>query len=285
MARPLTRGPRPSFKVEFTWADIQYDVSGIEALDVHEQTIFYVLIALAARKNFGGELGDTFGAQSKDVNQKELWDGFEMDPKSIAARKDAIRFVTTLYEISKECGFNPRAGNRSSLFYRRMRDSLKRISKITLDIEDLRDKTMRSAGRLISYSVDDDGNTVIGINPLIAMPLLEQAQYFYMDLGERLSLKGDVAKLTHSRLSTLLTVRNGQLTKNLDEIAHEVWCTDPKDRKKVNPSTLRDRRDAVKEALKEIAFLHGWKVEYDDSNGEGRYLMVKISRDRKKGNV
>lgn len=182
-----------------------------------------------------------------------------------AASEDSLSLRTTAYRLASECGW-AWGKDRPRL----IQESLRRLSQVTFDVE--RNGVVVSGGTLIARAMTSDGRLMVAINPYLARALMDPngALWAKMDLTERRALKSDTARLLHTWLCTWLRPGDSGRVR-LNTLTRHIWPNEANG--PIPEGTVRRRRHAIRDALREVTRLPGWHVsEPDDRN------IVAISR-------
>lgn len=114
-----------------------------------------------------------------------------------------------------------------------------------------------------------DGRIMISINPMLSKALAG-GQSTFVDMHEQRKLKGEVSKRLHVWLSSW--IKHGESNKiKLDLLIPHVWGDE------CEKTKLRLRRLYLRETIKEINSLPGWKMEENRDTG-----VVTIKRPKLK---
>ena len=206
------------------------------------------------------------GPGSGDPHQLTLWDHFLSHGE--ASKRTALRLRTTAYALLREIGLADSGQNR-----RNLSASLERLANVIQTFR--RDQKVMSGAHLLGYAHDEEsGELVIGLSPQMARTILgESRQYVRISLVELRKL-GPLASLLQAYFSA--RIRPGTSSSfRLDDLVEITYGPET-----VAPSTLRKRRERVREALLSFAGWTTWQISLNTSRTpRGRpYWTVNVHR-------
>ncbi len=252
---------------------VSMTVKVVYPVGVAEETLLLVLLSLAARRRHDPDRQS--GVVDSDSSTRDLAVQ-AIGAKGVGPLSERILQINvTRRRLVSELGLSGGSG------YEYLKARLRRLRWIGYDATILSGNSERAWGgsQLISYDIaedDPDAFIQIRLNERFARILVGKSadgktrpRYERINLDERFALSNEAAKLLHTRLS--IEVRDqksrkrrfgpSSITYEIDALAKLVY---PPHRtgKPLPESTIRDRRQAIKEGLTEIAKLPGWNVEF-----------------------
>jgi phage baseplate assembly protein W len=252
--RPVARGRRPTgLEVRTTWGTVELEFAIHTAVDTRDQTVLLSILALAAGK-------PSINSTSTGPTGQQLWLALN-EPGVVQFNGVSTVLETTVYALHKESGLQVGGSG-----YDTIRQSLKRLSRISLTVRDGEVGHRREfSQRFISYRIDEaSGLITIAINSRLAEALT--GHHVRVNLDERAQLASEPAQIAHAWLSAWL--RPGKAGRiGLDKLIERVWGGGD-----VKADTFRKRRSRLRAAIVEIAALKGWKLVEDDQ------AMLTITR-------
>lgn len=244
--RPTPKGKRSDKKLDITfdYNESSIRVESMEQLDARDQTLLFVLVAMAG---MGKE--KIINSQSKGPVGKELWSKMNTLPLS---EGNAIAFYTTFYRILKNCKLEPTGKN-----YKFVEESLLRLAKTNITIK--RGKRVSVTRLIVSLDYNEKEEIAIAINPRIAEAVT--GQYIVIDLEQRNTLKNDTAKILFSYLSSVINEGNRKpYLATYTTLIERTWGEGDDT---VNDSTYRGRKKQIKDALILITDFPDWVIQLE----------------------
>lgn len=251
--RPVSKGKRNEKKLDiaFDYNGVNLRVESMELLDARDQTLLFVLIAMA-----GMEKEQIINKDSTGPVGKELWE--KMNSFAFV-EGHSIAFCTTFYRILKNCKMVP-----TGLNYKFIEDSLLRLAKTNITIK--KGKQVTVTRLIVSLTFNEKEEVAIAINPRIAEAVT--GQYIVIDLEKRDLLKNDTAKILFSYLSSVINEGNKiPYIAKLETLIERTWGEE----KEISSSTTRGRKKQIKDALVMITQFKEWEIKL---NGD----LVSIKR-------
>jgi hypothetical protein len=216
------------------------EVAMFEQLDAADQDLFLAILSLC----HAGEQIDADDLLDSDGHIRGM---------------PAIQIETSGYELLKRSG--RRTGGKDRLW---LAQSLKRLSRTSLSFSGQKSEW---SVNLLNYSFKkrEDGRiekVSIFVNPIAALVFTGGASVGYIrhSLSDRLSLHGEVAKLLHAYLVGLVR-RGTKRVFDLDTLVDRVY-SEPAQTERA----LRKRKTEIRNALKLINSIAGWRVEINRGN-------------------
>lgn len=256
--RPVSKGARSNkmLDISFDYNNINLRVQSMETLDARDQTLLFVLIAMATQhkqklinKSSTGEVG------------KNLWE--QISSSFSDTEGYSIAFCTTFYKIIKNCGLQP-----SGKSYKFIEESLLRLAKTNITIK--RGKQTEVTRLIASLKYNEKQEVAVAINPRIAEAIT--GQYVIINLEQRNLLTNDTSKILFSYLSSVINEGNMIPYKaTYKTLVEKTWGEEF-----TSDSTSRGRKKQIKDSLNQINNLEGWEIQ----SGED---IITINR--KKGTV
>jgi hypothetical protein len=256
--RSFPKGKRNDLFLDLTYdtPEAVYHFLGRYILGPMEMRVLQGIIALAA---IGDEDGNKLLLSPDTSSETGLEHRRTLELKDAAIDKPALITNTAFYRLGKEIGYSITT-YRSGHQVNRLRDSLERLwlaSVITTN----KATGVRAGSRLLSqYQNNRNGTFTVAINFQVAETILGiNKRYTRLEMAEIRALKTDSARLIHQRLCGWIDPGK---TKNigLEALCEYVWFDQA-----FTPSTLRNRRQAVRKALTELESLDWTIKEYVDS--------------------
>jgi len=255
--RPVSKGARSNkmLDISFDYNNINLRVQSMETLDARDQTLLFVLIAMATQHKQG-----VINKSSTGNVGKNLWE-------QISSFSDtdgySIAFCTTFYKIIKNCGMQT-----SGKSYKFIEESLLRLAKTNITIK--KGKQTEVTRLIASLKYNENEEVAVAINPRIAEAIT--GQYVIINLEQRNLLTNDTSKILFSYLSSVINEGNSVPYKaTYKTLVEKTWGEEFS-----NDSTSRGRKKQVKESLNQINTLEGWDIDFEEN-------LVKVNR--KKGTV
>lgn len=251
--RPVSKGARSNkmLDISFDYNNVNLRVQSMETLDARDQTLLFVLIAMATKQK-----QKVINKDSTGNIGKSLWEqvSFMSNPDGYS-----IAFCTTFYKIIKNCGLQT-----SGKSYSFVEESLLRLAKTNITFK--KGKQTEVTRLIASLKYNEKAEVAIAINPRIAEAIT--GQYIIINLEQRNMLTNDTSKILFSYLSSVINEGNPIPYKaNYKTLIEKTWGEEY-----VSNSTNRGRKKQIKESLKQIGDLEGWEIQEDDID------FVKINR-------
>lgn len=252
--RALKRGERKRSKLDvvYDYGDgKRIEFSGPEPLGADDLRILQGLVAIA------GPCGLVLGPEPKTEGGQQL--RLFLEPKWEAVEANAMVVKGSYRALAREIGYSTDSGKH----FRVIRDCIERMWKVSIIAQNGR---RRQGFRLLAeYASDEaDGRLYVALNPLIAQAVMGGGQYVRISMDEVRALNSETARLLHQRLCGWIDPgKTGKAA--IDTLCSYVWPSAATD------STMRKRRQRVREALSELAAL-GWTV---DEYAAGKYDIAR----------
>lgn len=252
--RALKRGERKHSKLDVVHeygSGKRIEFSGPEPLGVDDLRILQGLVAMA------GPSGLVLGPEPKTEGGEQL--RLFLEPKWEAVEADAMVVKGSYRALAREIGYSADSGKH----FQAIRDCIERLWKVSIIAQNGR---KRQGFRLLSeYASDEeDGRLYVALNPLIAQAVMGGGQHVRISMDEVRTLNSETARLLHQRLCGWIDPgKTGKAA--IDTLCGYVWPSE------ASGSTMRKRRQRVREALPELEAL-GWAVaEY----AKGKYGITR----------
>lgn len=246
--RPVSKGKRSekNLDIAFDYNGVNIRVESMELLDARDQTLLFVLIAMA-----GIEKEQIISKDSSGPLGKELWE--KMNSFSFV-EGHSIAFCTTFYKILQNCKMAPTGAN-----YKFLENSLLRLAKTNITIK--KGKQVTVTRLIVSLTFNEKEEVAIAINPRIAEAVT--GQYIVIDLEKRDLLKNDTAKIIFSYLSSVINEGNNTpYLAKIDTLIERTWGEEDD----ATSSTIRGRKKQVKDALLMIKEFKEWEIMFKDKD-------------------
>lgn len=177
----------------------------------------------------------------------------QLRPKEGAKGAPTIVVSTTMYRLAQLVFPRGRSGDR----YDAIRESLTRLSAISIRVEEIGQEKRWGQSNLIAEGAGDDERLAVAVNWRLAETVIGGAgvQAVAISVDERMALSeaGDVAQIAHAWLSAWL--RPGAAGEiGIETLARHVWGSD------AEGALQRVRRGRIRKALSAIAVVGGWNV-------------------------
>ena len=244
--RSLKRGERKNSKLDVTYQFGNESIRfwGPEPLGADDLRVLQGLVAMS------GPQGIILGPEPKTGMGQQL--RLFLDPKWEAVQENAMVVKDSFRKLSRELGYEDPDGGSA---FRHIRRCIERMWAVSVLVEDRNGK--RRGFRILSdYESDEpEGKLYVALNPRITKAVLGDSPHVRIDMNEVRSLKLDVARLIHQRLSGWIDPgKERQVT--IDTLVEYAY---PGGAEGVSRPTLSKRRKAVREALSELEAV-GWQA-------------------------
>ena len=250
--RPLRRGERNIKR----GIDIRYGIKGgtvhlqsIDLLGIDDQSIFFVLLALAGiERNDRGLLPAVpSGPIGKDLRSKIRIDGLMDDIQKITTSEKELAGYLEIHGTTVTWG--------------RIREGMKRLQGISFHYS--METGEEYGSNLLSWHKDPEGKVHVAFNPLNTFAIL--SQHVRIDLTERKMIETEWGKAAHAWLCSWL--RPGKENSILPQtLGEHVWSHPAS--KNESRKRLWKMRKFLKEELSKI----GWSAE---ENEEGIFKILR----------
>lgn len=250
---PMPRGRRGAMDIRYRHGDVAARVMGVQ-LGAPDLAVLLAVLAHCGVARAGvpaapqGDLGL--------VLRREL------KPRGAAEEAASAACRVGYRELARAAGMADGGRNREQML-----DSLRRLMTVTV-FQKSRDG-VEWGSHILSFAADHaTQKLVITVNHGATEALTGLRPTAYVSLPEHHALRGDTAKVLHHYLSAWIGPGHRQAV-GLAALVRRVW-PDPAP----NPRTERKRRHLVREALRELTTLPGWRIT------EPRGGMYAIRRSR-----
>lgn len=265
--RPLPKSEaRPRLEVEYQVGNGRIlRFSAREALGVPEQTLLLVILELAGMQYV--DMGQAALLREADTEQisSRLWSS--LYPHGGAGSRSTVMVQTTWEELNRRCG----SGNGGSAIQTR-KECLRRLCEVVV-WEEVSRRRVSYQSFLMVWLMGDDRRIHLALNHRLAAVFLGE-QYAKVALHERLLLGRDLPKFLHAFFCTC--IRPGhQLKLGLTTLAARAW---PVGHDTAPKGTVRRRQSELVLAVKAIARLPGWKIDWED--GMRLITVYRVSAER-----
>jgi hypothetical protein len=242
--RSLKKGERKKNKLDVTYEygnNTCIRFIGFEPLGVDDMRLLQAIIGMSGLSKYAIEHDKPVEGTSNQL--RELLNA-NMNHHEWKSKV----LITSMYSIMKVIGYKDHGKKRQQIL-----ESLRRLSNVNIIY---RKNLKEFSTKMLSYVVDEkDGSLYIANNPKITDAILGNSSFTYISMNEARSLKTDIARILHQRLSAVIDL--GKTKKiNIDTLVDYVWIS-TKD--KIS-SAIRMRKKRIKESLKEIEQTKGWKI-------------------------
>lgn len=239
--KSFKRGERKKLKLDITYSyneNTSLRFMGFEPLGADDMRLLQGIIAVAGTAPATVDLFDPKGDAGKQLT-------LLLEPKKAAVMEKAGAIKTSLYRLMKEIGYKTDGGGKRE----EVLESFLRLSNVTVQV---RSDQKEWIIHLLSYYQDEvTGQLVIAVNHRITKAIMGDGAYTHIDMREVRALHSDPGRILHQRLCA--TVDPGkQLTIGIDKLIGYVWP------ESVTGSTLRTRRQTIREAIAELTATGGW---------------------------
>lgn len=260
--RPLPKGKREKLDVTYTPKEggVTLRFRGADALGIPEQTLLLALVEMAQHSYNTNPRQCLLDADSSDPVGKALWQGLHRDAGII--REQTVCFSTSWQELARRSN-KTTGGSVQHL----LQEQLKRLCETVIWEKGANEVVPRHQSYLVSWLHGSDKRVHLALNYRLASTLFGE-RYAQVSMAERLELPSDPAKAIHAFLSTALRAGHA-LDIGIDTLTGRLW---PELGKDVPEGTRKRRFMNVRNALKDLANLSGWEVNFK------RHDLVSIKR-------
>jgi hypothetical protein len=235
LVRPVRRGENPPrLDVEISHDGFLVRVMGPYCLTALDQGVLLAVISIAGERSTDLEAGEP--------------QHLALHAEGMVEKTSTRRISTTVHQIVERVYRQYSSARGASV-----EEALARLSAITVRAEH---KLTGEFGQslLLSSTGRRGGQIQVAINWRLAKIIAGDSHYAQISLSERLGLSGDIPKILHANLSGCLRP-SYSMQIHVDKLSARVW-TDP-----ISPSGTRNRRQKIRNALRQIADL-GWQIEF-----------------------
>lgn len=260
--RALKRGERKKEKLDITYDcgnGNLIEFSGPEPLGADDLRVLQGLVAMA------GPDGVILGSTPKSEIGQELRG--RLEPKWDAITENAIKIEGSYKELAKEIGYKKIGGSQIDSIQK----CIERLWKVCIILQSGKKRMgfhLLSHYRSEKQNNQKDGTLHVALNPLIAQTIMGRGKHVRINMDEVRTLKSDAARLMHQRLCGWIDQGKSRLV-SIDTLCSYVWPSI------AGGSTLRMRRQRVREALSELVELN-WTVNETEAHS-GQYIISRPS--------
>lgn len=245
----IEKGQQRKQKLDVTYGvgETTFRFCGPELLGATDLRVLQGLVAWATSR-----LQQRDGVRSVLKDGRLQRGGFRFVGDALGAKTIAVRFVLTSFV--RLLGYvDP---GQSTLT--RIRESIRRMSAVTVHMEEAQS---RGSYRLLSGYFEDPETreAVVGLNPIITAAVLGRNRFLRVGMDEVRALKGDPARLLHSRLHW---INHGARRRvKLETLCGYLYPTQCESR-----SALANRRATAKKAVLELTGIRWSVMEMNDGS-------------------
>jgi len=245
----LARGDRKGRNLDITYHyndNISVRFTGYNPLGAEELRLLQGLLAMAAQSKTAVDLNNPISDPAKQLVSL-------IKPEDDALLYTAATIKTTIHRLMGEVGYKTDGGQtRKDVI-----ESLTRLAGVAIHAHAAADKR-RVSSQLLSFYLDEKtGELRVALNPRLTQAIIggDGNSYTLIDMREVRVLRGDVARLLHQRLSAIVQAGRGSKRFKLNTMLSYVWPGT------AEGSTLRRRRQLLRQAFKELEATGGWLIK------------------------
>ncbi|CAG9179216.1 replication protein C, IncQ-type [Cupriavidus pinatubonensis] len=264
--RSVGNHARPKLDVECEFNGVIWRLRGPDLLGVPEQTLLLVLMELASEQCRPGKASEP---EVPELHEALRMSGFAAPLGEASEPVANLAVLSVSYrELNRRCGRLDDGGASAT----QIRKELERLCEVTVWAKMPDGRQLSS--RLLHWRRGDRQGVEVVLNWRLT-EILVGRQFSPVSLTERLQLSSDIARALHCVLSVRIRPGGAQ-SFHLETLASYVWAEDA-----VAASTVRRRRQLLRDALQEIDSLGGWLIREDERSID-RFKPMLVVR---KGNA